>query len=103
ENVQITAQVAQVDTVTGNVGNRIFGSQLQELALNTRHFIQLLPLLPGVSSTLVQQPNPGSSTGVTFNGGGGSNWLLDGGRNIDTFNGNNLSFPNLDAIAEVRI
>jgi hypothetical protein len=103
ESVQISAQVAQVDTVTGNVGNTIFGNQVQELMLNTRYFTQLLPMLPGVTSTAPQQPNPGSGPGVTFNGGGGSNWLLDGGRNIDTFNGNNLTFPNLDAIAEVRI
>ncbi len=107
ETVQVEARVAQVDTATANVGSTIFGSHVQELALNTRSFTQLVRLQPGVNSMQAQQPGFGSNTSVpfSFNGGGTSanNWLLDGGRNIDTFNGNNLTMVNLDAIAEVRI
>ena len=54
-----------------------------------------------------QQPGFGSNTSVPFSFNGGqtsaNNWTLDGGRNIDTFNGNNLSMVNLDAIVEFRI
>ncbi len=107
ETIKVETRAAQVDTATANVGSTIFGSQVQELALNTRSFSQLMTLQPGVSSMQAQQPGFGSNTGVpfSFNGGGTSanNWTLDGGRNIDTFNGNNLSMVNLDAIAEVRI
>jgi len=96
-----------VDTATANVGSTIFGSQVQEIALNTRSFTQLMTLQPGVSSQQAQQPGFGSNTSVPFSFNGGqtsaNNWTLDGGRNIDTFNGNNLSMVNLDAIAEVRI
>jgi outer membrane receptor protein involved in Fe transport len=107
ETVDVNAQVVQVDTATGNVGSTIFGSQVQEIALNTRSFTQLMTLQPGVSSMQAQQPGFGSNTSVPFSFNGGqtsaNNWTLDGGRNIDTFNGNNLSMVNLDAIAEVRI
>jgi outer membrane receptor protein involved in Fe transport len=107
EAVEVSTQVAQVDTATGNVGSTIFGSQVQEIALNTRSFTQLMTLQPGVSSQQAQQPGFGSNTSVPFSFNGGqtsaNNWTLDGGRNIDTFNGNNLSIVNLDAIAEVRI
>lgn len=107
ESVEVSTHVAQVDTATANVGSTIFGSQVQEIALNTRSFTQLMTLQPGVSSQQAQQPGFGSNTSVpfSFNGGqtGANNWTLDGGRNIDTFNGNNLSMVNLDAIAEVRI
>jgi outer membrane receptor protein involved in Fe transport len=107
ETIKVETRAAQVDTSTANVGSTIFGSQVQELALNTRSFSQLMTLQPGVSSLQAQQPGFGSNTGVpfSFNGGNTSsnNWTLDGGRNIDTFNGNNLSMVNLDAIAEVRI
>lgn len=107
ETVKVETRAAQVDTASANVGSTIFGSQVQELALNTRSFTQLMTLQPGVSSNQAQQPGFGSNTSVpfSFNGGGTSsnNWTLDGGRNIDTFNGNNLSMVNLDAIAEVRI
>ncbi|MBL8293602.1 MAG: TonB-dependent receptor [Bryobacterales bacterium] len=107
ETVEVNAIVAQVDTATANVGSTIFGGQVQELALNTRSFTQLMTLQPGVSSLQAQQPGFGSNTSVPFSFNGGqtsaNNWTLDGGRNIDTYNGNNLSMVNLDAIAEVRV
>jgi len=107
ETVQVEAKVAQVDTNSANVGATVFGTQVQELALTTRSFTQLVTLQPGVNSNQAQQPGFGSNTSVPFSFNGGqtssNNWLLDGGRNIDTYNGNNLTMVNLDAIAEVRI
>ncbi len=107
ETIQVETRAAQVDTATANIGSTVYGTQVQELALNTRSFTQLMTLQPGVSSTQAQQPGFGSNTGVPFSFSGGqtsaNNWTLDGGRNIDTFNGNNLAMVNLDAIAEVRI
>ncbi|MBI3693343.1 MAG: TonB-dependent receptor [Acidobacteria bacterium] len=107
ETVQVEAKVTQVDTSSANVGATVFGSQVQELALTTRSFTQLVTLQPGVNSSQAQQPGFGSNTSVPFSFNGGqtsaNNWLLDGGRNIDTYNGNNLTMVNLDAIAEVRI
>lgn len=107
ETVRVEAKVAQVDTATANVNATIYGSQVQELALTTRSFTQLITLQPGVASNQAQQPGFGSNTSVPFSFNGGqqssNNWLLDGGRNEDTYNGNNLTMVNLDAIAEVRI
>jgi outer membrane receptor protein involved in Fe transport len=107
ETVQVEARVSQVDTATANVSATVTGTQVQELALTTRSFTQLVTLQPGVASNQAQQPGFGSNTSVpfSFNGGqqGSNNWLLDGGRNQDTYNGNNLTMVNLDAIAEVRI
>ncbi|MBI4876681.1 MAG: TonB-dependent receptor [Acidobacteria bacterium] len=107
ETVQVEAKVAQVDTATANVSATVQGSQVQELALTTRSFTQLITLQPGVASNQAQQPGFGSNTSVPFSFNGGqqssNNWLLDGGRNQDTYNGNNLTMVNLDAIAEVRI
>ena len=107
ETVQVEAKVAQVDTSTANVGATVYGTQVQELALTTRSFTQLVTLQPGVASNQAQQPGFGSNTSVPFSFNGGqqssNNWLLDGGRNQDTYNGNNLTIVNLDAIAEVRI
>jgi outer membrane receptor protein involved in Fe transport len=107
ETVQVDAAVAQVDTATANVSSTIYGPQVQELALNTRSFTQLMTLQPGVNSNQAQQPGFGSNTSVPFSFNGSqqssNNWLLDGGRNVDTYNGNNLTMVNLDAIAEVHI
>jgi outer membrane receptor protein involved in Fe transport len=107
ESVQVDAKVAQVDTATANVSATVYGTQVQELALTTRSFTQLVTLQPGVASNQAQQPGFGSNTSVPFSFNGGqqssNNWLLDGGRNQDTYNGNNLTMVNLDAIAEVRM
>jgi outer membrane receptor protein involved in Fe transport len=107
ETVMVESKVAQVDTTSANVSATVYGSQVQELALTTRSFTQLVTLQPGVASNQAQQPGFGSNTSVpfSFNGGqqGSNNWLLDGGRNQDTYNGNNLTMVNLDAIAEVRM
>ncbi len=107
ETVHVESSVAQVDTASASVNSTIYGSQVQELALNTRSFTQLITLQPGVASNQAQQPGFGSNTSVPFSFNGGqqssNNWLLDGGRNVDTYNGNNLTMVNLDAIAEVHI
>ena len=107
ESVQVNSQAAQVDTATANVGSTIGGKQVQELALNTRSFTQLMTLQPGVDSAQPQQPGFASNTSVPFSFSGSqtssNNWTLDGGRIIDTYNGNNVAMVNLDAIAEVRI
>ena len=107
ETVEVNAKVAQVDTASANVNATVYGSQVQELALTTRSFTQLVTLQPGVASNQAQQPGFGSNTSIPFSFNGGqqssNNWLLDGGRNEDTYNGNNLTMVNLDAIAEVRI
>ncbi len=105
ETVQVDAKVAQVDTNTANVGNTVFGSQVQEHALATRSFSTLVTLQPGVNSNESQQPGVGDGLSFQINGATSSsnNWLLDGGRNVDVFNGNNQTMVNLDAIAEVRI
>lgn len=107
QTLQVDSKIAEVDTSTGNVGSTVDGSQVRELALNTRSFTQLMNLQPGVASSQTQQPGFGSNTTVpfSFNGAqqGSNNWLVDGSRNIDTYNGNNMTMINLDAIAEVRI
>ena len=105
ETVTVDATALQVDTATANLGNTVFGSQVSELALATRSFSTLVILQPGVLSNEVQQPGLGSSLSFSFNGGqqSSNNWLLDGGRNLDTYNGNNQTMVNLDAIAEVRV
>ena len=105
EMVEVEAKLSQVDTNTANVGSTVSGSQVQELALATRSFSTLVMLQPGVNSNESQQPTSGNTLSFSVNGGWShqNNWLLNGGRNADTYNGNNQTMVNLDAIAEVRI
>jgi hypothetical protein len=105
ETLTVDAKALQVDTATANLGSTVYGSQVAELALSTRSFSTLVSLQPGVLSNEVQQPGLGSSLSFSFSGGqqSSNNWLLDGGRNLDPYNGNNQTMVNLDAIAEVHV
>jgi hypothetical protein len=106
DSVTVTADAAQLETATGEVGRLVTGQQATQLQLNGRNFPQLLELLPGVSTTF-------SSGFSLFGGYGVSNssqsvngshtdtfsWNLDGADNKDNGGGGN-NFVNItpDAI-----
>lgn len=83
-------------------------TQVQELPLNNRSFLQLATLVPGVSSDLGDEVNFGltNTTSISINGSrrNGVNWLVDGVSNVDV--GSNitlLSTPTLESIQEFKI
>ena len=113
---QVTVQEApvNVELQTSSQSHVISGTQVRELELNTRNFAQLVSLVPGVSSANTDQlyvghsAPAGSSTSISFAMNGGradaNNWTVDGADNIDRgANGNLLTYPSLDAIAEFKV
>lgn len=108
EVVQITADVVQIETQSGAVGEIVTGEQVRELPLNGRSFVQLTQLQPGVSAANnFDSKSKGLFGGVDFsvNGNSGQSnlFLTDGANNNDT--GSNrtiLLFPSIEAIAEFR-
>jgi hypothetical protein len=101
--------VAQVDTQSSELSGTITGTQISQLELNGRNFTQLVTLTPGVvSQTGQDEGTVGVYGNVAYSMNGGrteyNNWEIDGGDNMD--NGSNASlnvYPNLDAIAEVKV
>ena len=83
-------------------------TQVQELPLNNRNFVQLATLVPGVSSDLADEVGVGltSTISISVNGGrrNAVNWMVDGVSNVDV--GSNitlLSTPTLESIQEFKI
>jgi hypothetical protein len=109
EVVTITAEAPVVQTETGALNYFISGSQVTELAVNGRNFVQLAQLVPGASSTSRADTigvGVTGNKGVAFNGlgQGYSGWLVDGAQNTDVGNQNSLStYPAMEAIGEFRI
>src|SRR5215475_9388119 len=114
EVVQVESGALQVELQTATQSGLISGAEVRELPLNNRNYLQLLTLMPGVSSGVSDQlyigvTNPfGQSNTVSFavNGGRNSenNYTIDGADNIDR--GSNLTllnYPSVDAIAEVKV
>lgn len=107
ETVQVNSAAIKVDTETGNVGEVVASRQIAAMPLVTRNFIQLVELVPGVSSDIGSQAGFGSNSMLAASVNGvrenANNWTIDGVPNLDVYNGNNSIVPNVDALAEFRI
>lgn len=115
EVVNVQESQAHVDLDTPAAAGLITGTQIRELAINTRNFAQLVALSPGVSTNLssdqlfvgVTSPT-GFSNQMNFSVNGNrptqNNWTVDGADNFDRgANLTLLSFPSIDAVAEFKI
>src|SRR5262249_9483826 len=107
ENVEVSA-VSQFVQPSPQVQNLMGPTQVQELPLNNRNFVQLATLVPGVSSDLSDEVGIGltSTVSISVNGGrrNAVNWLVDGVQNVDV--GSNiplLSTPTVESMPEVKI
>lgn len=107
ETVTVTSNAVAVDTETGNVGEVVASQAIEDLPLVTRNFIQLVALVPGVSSDIGSEAGFGSNSGLSASVNGvrenSNNWTIDGAPNLDVYNSNNAIVPNVDAIQEFRI
>jgi len=114
EQVQVTASAVQIETQTATASGLVSSVEVRELPLNNRNFIQLVTLLPGVSSTMTDQAyigttNPFGQTntlGFSINGGrtSANAFTIDGADDVDR--GSNLTllnYPSVDAIAEFKV
>jgi hypothetical protein len=111
-NTEVTVSgenVAQVQTESAELSGTITNKQIDQLVLNGRNFTQLVTLIPGVSNQTGQDEGTvGVYGSVSFSVNGGrteyNNWELDGGDNMDNgSNGTLNTYPNVDAIAEVKV
>ncbi len=111
QNVEVQANASMVETTNSNVSQVIDEKQVNDLPLNGRYVTQLV-LLSGAAVTV--SPAQGDLTGsknfyssTTISVGGGqanaTNYLLDGGYNVDTFTNVNRPFPFPDALQEFSV
>ncbi len=109
ESVTVTSDQVQVQTQDASVGSIVDGTQVKELPLNGRSFVQLTQLAPGISpANNFDSKNKGLQAGVDFsvNGNPTTNnlYLIDGANNNDV--GSNrtiLIYPSIDSIAEFKM
>jgi hypothetical protein len=114
EVVVVEATPLQVDLQSPAAANLISGTQVRELSLNNRNFVQLTTLMPGVSSNLDDQVYVGTTNpegqanvvSISVNGARSSSntWAVDGADTTDR--GSNLTiqtYPSVDAIGEFKV
>src|SRR5579864_2107461 len=109
EQVTVEASTIQVQTDSAALGEVVEGDQVRNLPLNSRNFVALTQLAPGVSAARTfNAVGKGLGGGVDFavNGNSMTNnlFLVDGANNNDV--GSNrtiLIYPSLDSIAEFKM
>jgi hypothetical protein len=111
ENIFVRSDSAVVEPSTGEIGRLITGTQATQLQLNGRNYIQLLALIPGLSTNYASSFGLAGGFGTNASGqsanGGRSDsfsWNVDGADNKDNGGGgNNFVNVNPDAIAEFKV
>jgi hypothetical protein len=106
ETLTVTAERLAQPTAT--VQHLLQPAIVRELPLATRTFVQLVTLVPGVSSDLREDACfcDQGNLDVSINGARRSavNWLLDGASNVNGFNNYTLvTTPSLEAIQEINV
>jgi len=109
EDVTVQATSPLVRTVGGDISGVITGTQVRELPLNGRNFLQLATLMPGVSAPDFLNVKDkgllgGSDLAVSGSSVTSNLWTVDGANNNDV--GSNrtiLVYPSTDAIEEFKI
>jgi len=109
ETVTVEASPIAVETTNGELTGLIGASQVAELPLNGRNFMQLVTLLPGVSpAEAFSVTNKGlkgaSDISVSGSPSNGNQWLVDGANNNDTGSQRTiLIYPSTESIEEFKI
>ncbi len=109
ESITVEASPIAVETTSGELTGLIEGSQVSELPLNGRNFMQLVTLMPGVAAGEDYSVNNkglkgGSNLAVSGSASNGNQWLVDGADNNDTGSQRTiLVYPSTESIEEFKI
>jgi hypothetical protein len=113
ETVNVEAAQQQVNLQGATATGVVTGTQIRELSLSNRNFLELVFTVPGTSNSGNSSFFPGATAPlgtnlVTIQVNGGrreqNNFMVDGADNVDR--GSNLtllSFPSVDSISEFRV
>ena len=88
QEVTVAGNAPRVETETAALSDVVAGTQIYNLELNGRNFVQLALLVPGaapMNDLNTTSVGVGSNTSISFNGGRiqYNNWEVDGGNNTD--------------------
>jgi hypothetical protein len=114
EVVTVEASAIAIETSTPTVSTLINGTQIRELSLNNRNWVQLIALAPGVTNDLSDQVYVGTTNpsgqantiNISVNGARSSQntFTVDGADITDR--GSNITiqaYPNVDSIGEFKV
>jgi len=105
EAITVTSSAPVVNSETSSVGQVIEETQVRQLPLNGRHFMQLGLMVPGTNSgrnSTVSSRQGNASISVNGQGSEQNNWMIDGVDNNAIMFGLAVVIPSTEAIREFR-
>src|SRR5947209_8677841 len=107
ESIEVSAQAIQLQTESGERSISLNSKQIENIALNSRSYLPLVAMAPGVltAPSLATAGHSGLG-GITANGArqNQNNLTLDGVGNVDTGNnGDQLATLSLDSVQEFKV
>jgi len=105
DSIEVVGAPSALETVSSSVRSVVRRELIEDLPLNGRNALDLATLLPGAVNQSGARVSLSQENGVSVNGARGSdnNVLLDGGANVDVYNGTPNSLPNPDALQEFSV
>src|SRR5262249_33780516 len=112
ESVTIESAAPLVQTETSDLGGTVSETQIKNLPLNGRNFVQLTRILPGVMRGIPGANIDGAGslawrTSASFAANGqrtrDNNFMLDGVDNNETWLNSVVIFPSVDALEEFKV
>ncbi|MBM3734273.1 MAG: carboxypeptidase regulatory-like domain-containing protein [Acidobacteria bacterium] len=103
EQVEVSAQAAQVETRNGTIAEVIDSRRITDLPLNGRNPVSLQLLVAGAGRRGGRDQQQNETISVNGSGFRNNNYALDGGDNHDPFFNTPAPFPNPDALQEFSI
>ena len=112
ETVEVNAAVPLVQSETSELGTTVNQTQIRELPLNGRNFVQLTRLIPGVQRGIPGSNSDGSGSvgfraSASFSANGmrarDNNFILDGVDDNELLLSTVVVFPSVDALQEFKV
>lgn len=115
QSVEVNESPVEVNLQNNTASGLLNGTQIRELSVLSRNFVQLVTLQPGVASDMATDQiyagasNPtglSNQINIIVNGGRPSqqSWMIDGSEDLNR--GSNLTlyaYPSIDSIAEFKV
>lgn len=103
QQVTVSAEIPLVDTSISSTGGTITPTQIEQMPLNGRNYLDLMQLIPGVTINRQNDPTSDASTPILGERGGNAVFLIDGLPNSDETNGGAAAQFNQDSIMEFQV
>ena len=103
QRVEVNAEIPLLETTSSSEGTTIVPSQIVDMPLNGRNYLDLMQLVPGVAINRQADLNSDNATPVLGERANNTGFLIDGQSNQNELAGGPASQFNQDTIAEFQV